>query len=370
MDDSTKFGEVEADVHSDANGNPVNPVASTTDKDDKNGKAVSRIGLGTARRPPDRTWKEKVKKFFYNPEEGSFLGRTPLSWVLITVFFICFYAIVAGLWLGCWFVFLQTMSWEEPKYTGASGLISDNPGVGIKPGHEYEKLKQHANVRPSFRLINETVMLEGETKPDGENKRCVDEIEKLFEKFKKPVGASYNHSFNPLKSLGECATPFYGYTKSVEPCYYLTLNKIWNWTFTPIKLEDFDKRGWPTELKSRFQKATDKNQIFFHCDEHKSSKKGSNATEASKVRFKYFPVDGGIPRKFFPYVGSDDSNLYHQPMVAVKIELPPREKGKERTIVTHVIECKAYYDKVVHSSQLGRLQGLIQFEIEVFKKRK
>ena len=371
MDDTRKLSEDEVDVHSDANGNPVNQAANSKSKDDIDVKgkdqAAARIGLGTARRPPDRTWKEKVQKFFYDPDEGSFLGRTPVSWALITVFFICFYAVVVGLWLGCWFVFLQTMSMEEPKYTRTSSLISDNPGVGIKPSHEFEELEQHATVRPFFRLSNGSAVLEGEThrgKDNVENKRCADEIGNLLAKYKKPlVGSKYKHSFNTTESLGECAKPPYGYTKSLEPCFYLTLNKIWNWTFAPIKFEE----DWPSDLKLRFQNATDKNQVFFNCDELKKRKKGSNATDTTgKIRFKYFPNHGGIPRKYFPYVGNSTKNIYHQPIVAVKLQFPPYDRDNKM----HVIECKAYYDKVVHSSQLGRLRGLVQFKVEVKQKGK
>ena len=92
------------------------------------------VGQESVRKPPiKRPWKERFALFFYNSEEGSFLGRTPLSWIQIILFYICFYTCLLGFWLFYWFIFLAThyANWAS----GSEPLIwvtdSDLPGSFI-----------------------------------------------------------------------------------------------------------------------------------------------------------------------------------------------------------------------------------------------
>ena len=88
------------------------------------------IGLGTARKPVERPWKERIRLFVYNPDEGSYLGRTPLSWFQITLFYICFFTCLMGFWFLCWFVFSATSSElsEGPRWQLNKSIIGTNPG--------------------------------------------------------------------------------------------------------------------------------------------------------------------------------------------------------------------------------------------------
>ena len=52
----------------------------------------------TAIRPVQRTWWESFKYFWYNPEDGSFLFRTPKAWSLIILFFFVFYTCLVTYW--------------------------------------------------------------------------------------------------------------------------------------------------------------------------------------------------------------------------------------------------------------------------------
>ena len=104
-----KLSENEVDIHSDAHGNPANQADSTEENDVDVQEPPADLGIGTARKPPDKTLKEKFQTFLHDPKEGSYLGRTPKSWVLIFIFFVCFYAVVAGIWVGCWYIFLHLL---------------------------------------------------------------------------------------------------------------------------------------------------------------------------------------------------------------------------------------------------------------------
>ena len=88
------------------------------------------IRMDTARKPVKRPWKERIRLFCYDPKEGSFLGRTPLSWIQIIIFYICFFTCLLGFWLFCWFIFSATSPAlsEGPKWQREKSIIGTNPG--------------------------------------------------------------------------------------------------------------------------------------------------------------------------------------------------------------------------------------------------
>ena len=89
------------------------------------------IGLDTARKPDERPLKERVRLFFYDSEEGSCLGRTPLSWIQIILFYICFFTCLLGFWLLCWFLFTTTTPQlsDGPRWQLDKSIIGTNPGM-------------------------------------------------------------------------------------------------------------------------------------------------------------------------------------------------------------------------------------------------
>ena len=361
MEEKRKLSDDDADLQSKATGNLSNKKASDQSDEEKLTKNKTAqdpdsnfgIGLGTARRPPDRSFKEKVKYFFFNPEEESCMGRTPKSWTLIILFYIFFYAALCGLWLACWTVFLRNVMGEGPKYTRLDGLIGNKPGVGVFPNVSQEKLKSVSTERPKYDLKNDANILE------NENARLATQIEFMFDKYK--LISNQSTSFDVKNSLGNCSLWPFGYKDDVQPCFYLTLNKIWGWTPEEINSSDFATNVWPKELEDRWKKSSEKRKVFFNC-EALPIRDGVKITKVENpVNFTYYPSDGGLDFRYFPFEGNSSS--YLQPIVAVKLALPrPAPKFKARW---HLIECKAYYAGVVHNSKLGQLQSLIQFEVRV-----
>lgn len=47
---------------------------------------------GTAIKPVERHGMEAIRYFFHNPDTGEIMTRTPLSWLLITVFYVIYYS--------------------------------------------------------------------------------------------------------------------------------------------------------------------------------------------------------------------------------------------------------------------------------------
>merc|ERR1711997_1029997 len=88
-------------------------------------------------KPPgwDRTGLEAFRYFLYDPDNGTFLSRTPLSWLKITVFYTIYYSCLAAFWYVCLLIFFQTLpvEYSGPKWTLDRSLIGKNPGVGIRP---------------------------------------------------------------------------------------------------------------------------------------------------------------------------------------------------------------------------------------------
>ena len=101
----------------------------TVSDEDTNDKDIP-VGMDTARKPVKRPWRERIRLFCYNPDEGSFLGRTPLSWVQIILFYICFFACLLVFWLICWYIFKATSPQlsKGPKWQVEKSIIGTNPG--------------------------------------------------------------------------------------------------------------------------------------------------------------------------------------------------------------------------------------------------
>merc|ERR1719481_2178524 len=94
-------------------------------------------------KPPgwDRTGWEAFRYFLYDPDKGTILSRTPLSWLLITIFYIIYYTCLSIFWCGCLFIFQMTLpaKIEGPKWQQRGSLIGTNPGLSILPrNHDYK----------------------------------------------------------------------------------------------------------------------------------------------------------------------------------------------------------------------------------------
>ena len=78
----------------------------------------------------DRTGWETFRYFLHDPDNGTFLSRTPLSWLKITVFYTIYYSCLAAFWYVCLLIFFQTLPEVDsgPKWKESGSLIGENPG--------------------------------------------------------------------------------------------------------------------------------------------------------------------------------------------------------------------------------------------------
>jgi len=311
-------------------------------------------------KPPgwDRTGWEAFGYFLYDPDNGTFLSRTPLSWLKITVFYTIYYSCLAAFWYVCLLIFFQTLPEGNlgPKWKLGGSLIGENPGVGIRPLNRDERIDSNL-----FKLKvkdDNTVP----TTPDGEGDLNIDyavRAEKFLKVYEEEVNRTLGYEKFDLESvLGDCGKKPYGYVGAnkedpIKPCIFLKFNKIWNWKPKPITTDDFEANEWPASFEKHFNEQTDddQNQIFVDCQGRYAADK-----EALDAGMKYMPPSQGFPVKYFPYKG--EKKHYHSPLVVVQFDTSAMENFIGQLI--HV-ECRAYYKGVVHTTKTKT--GMVQFEV-------
>merc|ERR1719315_854858 len=226
-----------------------------------------------------------------------------------------------------------------PKWTQGSSLIGVNPGVGLRPQNADKKIDSQMFVLRKAD-INEVPTNEG--RPDeGEGELNADyaaRMKKFLEVYNEPIGDGYKKF--PLSELGECENKPYGFVAISDkkepnptitppaPCIFVKFNKIWGWD--PKLLE-------PLSADPRF------------------NENAEDETRFPKAVIDKYNANGA---GYFPYMGGKEisGNVYHSPLVAIKITPTPQTIGQ----LIHV-ECRAYYFGVEHNTK--DKMGLVQFEV-------
>jgi len=336
------------------------------------GEAPVPLG-GTAIKPVgwDRTGWEAFKYMLYDPDNGTVLTRTPLSWLKITVFYLIYYSLLTAFWIACLVIFFQTLPADEagPRWKLDSGLIGKNPGVGLRPRNSDSRIDSQMFVLQDGDTNRNPSHPEGEGDLNADYARRVEKFMEVYQKDPSPAdegGFPGYQKFDP-STLGDCGTFPYGYVAAgeggkVKPCIFIKLNNIWDWNPEKVECgkneEGEDQDECPEKFKEFKDKQTDQDNIWIDCH-------GRNAADQEQLKdgITYHPATRSIPLKYFPYVGAKvpeggdkDKVGYHPPLVAIQVE--PRTPGQ----LVHV-ECRAYYRGVVHETR-DKL-GLVQFEVQV-----
>jgi len=296
------------------------------------GKEAIPIGC-SAIKPVERHGWEAVSWFLYDKNTGAIMGRTPLSWLLITIFYIIYYACLAGFWAVMLIIFFQFIDEKEPMWQ--QDRIGRSPALGVRPGQDWD------NIDSSMLIFNKEQPKDGKTIPGYE--QWVGRTNEFLEK-QGYINKGVRHE--KLKNLGECSgeqDPSFGYSKGT-PCVLLKLNKIYG-----LKHDYYNKsiEDMPKELQKRIDEATDKKQVWVACT-------GENpADQESMGDFTYFPKDGGFSHTNYPYINQKD---YLSPLVAVKFKNPPVGQFLH-------IECRAWAENINYHRR-DRV-GIAHFELMI-----
>lgn len=234
---------------------------------------------------------------FYNSETGELLGRNGASWLKITIFYVAYFTFLAGLFMASISIMKTTINDEKPRLQTRLQI----PGL-----HAIPKLDP-ANPDQSSRLSdNDGVAIKYDPNTDGDSQIYVTILDDLKAKYAS-LDDGEDFSFS---SLGACGQAPYGYD-STEPCVWIRLNKVIDWTpvgyFAPTEEKGFTAAS----LNSRMEK----NAVYIRCE---SKEVDSGNTE--NVQFSYFGgTDGNLESKYYPFTGKKNQPKYQQPIVAVKL---------------------------------------------------
>lgn len=296
--------------------------------------------------------KFNLRRFLHNPNEGTYLGRTTVSWAKIGIFYAVFYGILAALVAICMWVFFQTLDPRIPKWTLNKSIIGTNPGLGFRPmppsdnvestliwyqGTDYNNYKYWTESLNEFLAVYK---IPGLTPGRGQNIFNCD--------YNQPPPKGQVCDVD-IKNWAPCNQENnYSYHRS-SPCVFLKLNKIYGWVPEYYNDSQALPDGMPDQLK-KFIKSEETtarermNTIWISCE-------GENpADEENLGPIRYIPTQG-FPGYFYPYQNSEG---YLSPLVAIHFERPTQG-------ILINIECKAWAKNIIHDRK-DRI-GSVHFEL-------
>ncbi|XP_076674415.1 sodium/potassium-transporting ATPase subunit beta-2-like [Andrena cerasifolii] len=303
--------------------------------------------------PPPQLGKwEGFRVFLWNSETGQFLGRTGASWAKILLFYVIFYAVLAGFFGAMLTVFYQTLDPNQPKWQLDASLIGSNPGLGFRP------MPPASNV--------ESTLIWYKASDEGNFLHWTKELDKFLEEYQKPAGGTNGAQQRMICDYGKPPAPGkvcdvdmaqwgqctkqnkYGYNKSA-PCIFLKLNKIFGWK--PVYYNDTKNlpETMPADLREHIKQEAENHRVetvWVSCA-------GENPADVENMGAIQYIPRRGFPGFYFPFTNTPG---YLSPLVAVFFERP-----KYGVLIN--IECKAWAHNIIHDRFERR--GSVHFELMV-----
>jgi len=318
----------------------------------------------TAIKPKERKGFEAFSYFMYNPETGEVMGRTWLSWLKITIFYIIYYSFLAAFWIVMLIVFFQFVEDKTPRWIMGEGLIGSSPALGVRPK------QADANIDSSIIMWRSDKV----NKSDKYDvvpgyQEWVDRTNEFLQPYNAKSDMLYNKDTKEMEKtypmdctngpltlanltagrfckfdighLGECSKmKNFGFDKGT-PCLIIKLNKIFGLEHSYYTKEGDFPEDAPAKVKARMTKATDKNQVWMHCE-------GENAADKENLgEIDYYPKEAGFPSQYFPFMNQFG---YQSPLVAVHLKNP--KVGR----LIH-FECRAWAGNIEYKKRerMGRV---------------
>jgi len=268
------------------------------------------------------------------------MGRTPMSWLLITIFYIIYYACLAGFWALMLLVFFQFIEDKQPRWQQDSSLIGRSPALGVRPGQPW------ADIDSSMIIFNKDKEAVEEYKVPGW-KGWVERSNAFLKTYEDAQPKAEDAPTFSLSKLGPCNKgKNFGYDQG-EPCILLKLNRIYGLVPDWYNTTEGLPADMPESVKTRIESATNKNQVWVSC-------RGENAADKEGMgTFKFHPTSGSFPEEYFPYMNQDN---YHSPIVAVQF------KGVTPGQFVH-IECRAWAKNIGYDKR--DRAGIAHFELMI-----
>ncbi|CAG9567587.1 unnamed protein product [Danaus chrysippus] len=269
-----------------------------------------------ARAPPaPRPLGERILRAVYNPDEKTFLGRTPKRWGVLFAFYLVFYAALAAFFAICMAGLFSTLDNDKPMYTLESSLIGANPGVSYRP-------------RP-----RDEITVQYDAQNSSAYEYYTSELAELLEQYK-------NESW--VTSKKECTSEDnFGFPHS--PCLFIKLNKIYGWK--PQYYEnDFPEDMSPDLVQYiTMLPEAERQQLWVSCWlEHDTG-----------ARLQY-PWGRGLAGRFYPYLNQQG---YTPPLIALKVTPPVN--------TLNIIRCRVWAKNVKYNKSIKEPRGYARILLRV-----
>jgi len=278
----------------------------------------------------------------YDADKGTFLGRTGASWLKITVFYIAYFAFLAGLFTASVQLMQSQLPSDKPKLNTRLNIPGLNyfPKFAASSAEQKERLASNDGVAFYWK--------EGQKDGDDGYQFYVDQSQTILNNV---TNSGSDVKDFDVATLGACANPQASWDQG-KPCIYFRLNRVIDWQ--PVGL--FAPEDGTIFKKDGPKKAMVKDATYVRC-EAKDSESGDFAENA----FKYFGGDanggdGYFPAEFFPYKGKVIQPTYESPIVAVQVD------GLEAGTL-YKVTCDAFAKNIVVDRKAGL--GSIKFEYQI-----
>jgi len=267
---------------------------------------------------------------FYDKEKGTFLGRTGGSWLKITVFYIAYFAFLAGLFTASIQLMQSQLPDDKPKLNTRLNI----PGLHYFPN--FDLLQADQKERSKNNVDGVAFYYKG-AEGDLGYQYYIDQTKSELDSYDMETeGTPLPEKFD-VGTLGDCKSGNYGWDKNT-PCIFFRLNRVINWEpvglFKPEDNTFFSKEGnGPTKPMVR-------DATYVRCQ----AKDSDNAI-VNDFKFKYFGGDnsggdGYFEKKFFPYKGKKAQAKYQSPIVAVQLMGANGDGLEEEKL--YKIKCQAF----------------------------
>lgn len=263
------------------------------------------------------SWKDS----FYNPRTGELLGRTASSWALILLFYLVFYCFLAGMFALTMWVLLLTLSDDVPRYSDRVPF----PGMVIRPNSmEIIYSKSDPTKYNGFvSQLENFLQRYNDTLQEQNIQNCPTGQSFMQDETEEKKVCSFKRGF--LSACSGLSDTNFGYSDG-QPCILLKLNRI-------IGL-------------------VPKGDPYINCTLKKDY----------PVTLQYFPHEGRIDKKYFPYYGKKAHENYVQPLVAVKLLLGKEDLNKE-----HALECRVEGSDWRNNDERDKYLGRVNFKVKVME---
>lgn len=246
---------------------------------------------------------QKICKFIYNSDKGTFCNRTFRSWAQIIAYFIIYLLILTTYTL----IFLY----------GSLAIIKTVSVSGNSDSFDLIYSIENIGLTATPTSVDGYKLIWYRLGEADDYKRYVNAIEKLLVEHRMKRDVSNN--------LGPCGQPPYGYGD--KPCIIVRINKSLRWAAKPLH-SNSSLQHVPDEVKKWMK--TDK-KYWLHCS-------GYHLYDKEHIgAISYYPNPPGIDPKLFPMDMKKRS-----PLVGVQL-------SNFKIGISLSIECRLWYDSGVSS---------------------